>query len=282
MVPTHKLFRHARRTISAAVVITTLLGVVGVSGASADAAAVQRVSPQATIVLVHGAWADSASWDSVVGRLQDRGYTVDVFPTPLRSLAGDTAALRTYLDAITGPIVLVGHSYGGAIVTDAATGDHHVKALVYIDAFAPDLGENALSLPGATSALANPDPTKVFTFVPSTLPPTAATDLYVLPDVFRAAFANDIPRRQAAVLAATQRPVTLGALSELSTEPAWKTIPSWYQVGTIDKVIIPAQQRMMARRAHSHTVEVKASHLPMISQPAAVARTIENAAYATT
>ncbi len=114
------------------------------------------------------------------------------------------------------------------------------------------------------------------------LPPTAATDLYVLPDVFRAAFANDIPRRQAAVLAATQRPVTLGALSEMSTEPAWKTIPSWYQVGTIDKVIIPAQQRMMARRAHSHTVEVRASHLPMISQPAAVARTIENAAYATT
>src|SRR6266700_2641506 len=151
---------------------------------SAASAFFRRTSNHAqtkpTVVLVHGAWADSSSWSGVVERLQDDGYPVDVFPTPLRSLAGDTDYLRAFLAAITGSIVLVGHSYGGAVVTDAATGNDNIKALVYLDAFAPDEGEDVLQLAGATSALANPDPTQVFSFVPNTLPPTASTDLYVL------------------------------------------------------------------------------------------------------
>ncbi|MGX7680209.1 alpha/beta fold hydrolase [Jatrophihabitans sp. DSM 45814] len=238
-------------------------------------------SPKPTVVLVHGAWADSSSWSDVVGKLQHNGYTVDAFPTPLRGLATDTAYLRSYLAAITGPIVLVGHSYGGAVVTDAATGNPNVKALVYIDAFAPDVNENVLTLASANSALANPDPTKVFSFVPSALPPTPTTDLYVLPSLFPSAFANDLPAKEGAILAATQRPITFGALTEGSTEPAWKTIPSWYEVGTIDRVIPAAAQLSMAHRAHSHIVEVKTSHLAMISQPKAVDRIIETAAHAT-
>jgi pimeloyl-ACP methyl ester carboxylesterase len=195
---------------------------------------------------------------------------------------GDTAALRLYLAAINGPVVLVGHSYGGAVATDAATGDTNIKALVYLDAFAPDEGENVLALASATSVLANPDPTAVFTFVPAASPLTATTDLYIRPDFFPGAFANDIPPRRAAILAATGRPVTFGALTAPSTAPAWKTIPSWYEVGTIDRVIPAAQQLMMARRAHSHIVRLSTSHLPMESQPAAVDQLIESAARATT
>lgn len=268
-------------------VLATALAVIGLSGSEASASPTADLpghgpaTTKPTVVLVHGAWADSSSWDGVVGRLQDHGYTVDVFPNPLRTLAGDSAALRTYLGAITGPIVLVGHSYGGAVITDAATGNDNVKALVYLDAFAPQTGENVLQLAGATSALANPDPTQVFKFVPSTLPPTASTDLYVLATLFPAAFANDLPAKKAAILAVTQRPVTFGALTELSTVPAWQTIPSWYEIGTIDKVIPPDQQLMMATRAHSHVVRVRTSHLPMISHPAAVDRIIESAAGAT-
>ena len=269
-----------------ALIPAVLLATIGLNGAAAAASVgTQTAHPAATakptVVLVHGAWADSSSWDGVIGRLQNHNYTVDVFPTPLRTLKGDTAALREYLGAIKGPIVLVGHSYGGAVVTDAATGNVNIKALVFLDAFAPDEGENVLQLASAASALANPDPTKVFTFVPNTLPPTPSTDLYVLPALFRSAFANDIPAREAAVLAATGRPVTYGALNEASSAPAWSTIPSWYEVGTIDQVIPPSQQLMMARRAHSHIVEVRTSHLPMISQPAAVDRLIERAACAT-
>lgn len=274
----------------AVVALTLTLAAGGLSAAQAATppahqvarpAAEVRHHPRPTVVLVHGAWADSSSWDGVIARLLDHGYPVDVFPTPLRSLAGDSTALRTYLAAIQGPVVLVGHSYGGAVVTDAATGNENIKALVYLDAFAPAEGETVLQLASATSVLANPDPTKVFSFIPDALPPSASTDFYVLDSFFPSAFAGDIPARKAAVLAATQRPVTFGALNEQSTAPAWKTIPSWYEVGTIDRVIPPSQQLLMARRAHSHIVQVCTSHLPMISQPAAVDRLIESAATAT-
>ena len=134
---------------------------------------------------------------------------------------------------------------------------------------------------GPTSVLANPDPTQVINFVPDTLPPNATTDLYVKPDVFVQAFANDLPRRQGTLLAARQAPVTLGALNEPSTDPAWKAIPSWYEVGTIDKVIPASQQRFMARRAHATITEERTGHLPMISQPRAVTALIETAAHAT-
>jgi pimeloyl-ACP methyl ester carboxylesterase len=276
--------RRVRRGLGVlAVGVLTMVTLSATTGTAATPAHADHhhAGPKPTVVLVHGAWADSSSWDGVIRRLQHDGYTVDVFPTPLRGLASDTAGLRDYLAAITGPVVLVGHSYGGAVTTDAATGDANVKALVYIDAFAPDEGQDLLQLTGATSVVANPDPTQVFSFVPNTLPPTASTDLYILPSVFPQAFANDLPASEGALLATTQRPIAFGAFSELSTAPAWRTIPSWYEVGTIDKVIPPSAQLAMARHAHSHITEVRSSHLPMISQPQAVTRTVETAANAT-
>lgn len=273
------LFRRLK-TVLLGLIAMLLVATATTSATSAVAGGHPTSRP--TIVLVHGAWADSSSWDSVVRRLQHDGYPVDAFPTPLRGLASDSAYLRAYLSAIAGPVVLVGHSYGGAVVTDAAVGSPGVKALVYLDAFAPDAGENVLQLAGPQSALANPDPTTVFRFVPAALPPTPTTDLYVLPAFFPAAFAGDLPRRQAAVLAATQRPVTFGALTEPSTTPAWKQLPSWYEVGTLDQVIPPDQQRLMAKRAHARISTVASAHLPMISKPGRVTGLIETAARSTT
>jgi pimeloyl-ACP methyl ester carboxylesterase len=253
-----------------------------VGAALAEPAGPAQAAPprRPTVVLVHGAWADSGSWDGVVARLRRDGYPVIAFPTPLASLSGDSSALRSYLRAIGGPVVLVGHSYGGAVVSDAATGERNVRALVYLDAFAPARGETVTQLAGPTSVLANPDPAKVFSFVPAASP-TPATELTVRPEVFPGAFAPDLPAGQAAVLAVTQRPITLGALNEPSTTPAWLTVPSWYEVGTIDRVIPEGRQLAMARRAHAHIVETRTGHLPMVSRPDVVTRAIESAAAAT-
>jgi pimeloyl-ACP methyl ester carboxylesterase len=230
---------------------------------SSPAAGMARAAAKPTVVLVHGAWADSSAWAPVVARLQHAGYTVDVFPTPLRGLLSDAAYLRAYLGTINGPIVLVGHSYGGAVVTNAATGNPQVKALVYVDAFAPAEGETVVQL-----ATAQPGS------------PAGDVDLYIKPSIFPEAFANDVSPASAAVLAAEQRPVTLSALTTPSGTPAWKTIPSWDLVGTIDNVIPPAEQLFMARRAGAYIVKVKASHLPMLSQPDAVTDVVLKAAIA--
>jgi pimeloyl-ACP methyl ester carboxylesterase len=272
-----RLPRRPRRIIAVAATAVTAASLIVATTASNATANPLSAQPKPTVVLVHGAWADSSSWDGVVSRLQRDGYPVDVFPTPLRSLTTDVAYLRTYLGAITGPIVLVGHSYGGAVVTDAATGNANIKELVYIDAFAPDQGQTVGGLVGPESVVANPDPTQVFSLVP---PTSRDPDLYVLPRVFINSVANDIARPRAAVLAATQRPIAAGALTEKSTAPAWKTIPSWYEVGTIDKVIPPAAQLAMARAAHARIIRVRSSHLPMVSRPGAVTKTIECAAAA--
>ena len=232
-----------------------------------------------TIVLIHGAWGDSANWDAVIGRLQRHGYTVDAPPNPLRDLTTDAAYISAYLQTIPGPIVLVGHSYGGAVITNAATGNPSVKALVYINAFAPDQGETVAALnaqvPG--SAIAG-DPTAIFNFVPYPGAANGDVDLYVKPAVFRTAFANDLSASRAAVLAAAQHPVTFSALNTASGVPAWKTIPSWYLRGTLDQVIPPAEQLFMAQRAHAHIVSVPASHMSMVSHPGAVATLILAAA----
>lgn len=233
-----------------------------------------------TVVLVHGAWADSSSWSGVIPLLQRQGYPVLAPPNPLRSLSGDAAYLRDFLSTVSGPIVLVGHSYGGAVITNAATGNPQVKALVYVDAFAPDAGQTINSLIGAGSALTG-DPATLFDVRPYPGAPAGDADLYLKPSVFTDYFAQDLPRRQALLLAATQRPLTVAAGNEPSGEPAWRTIPSWYLLGTQDRIITPAAQLAMAQHAGTHLVEVRASHVSLISHPCAVARLIEAADHAT-
>jgi pimeloyl-ACP methyl ester carboxylesterase len=260
-------------------VCATALAVVALAGGStATAARTPQAKP--TVVLVNGAWANNASWSQVIRRLQSDGYTVVAPPDPLQSLKGDAATIADLLQTIHGPIVLVGHSYGGMVISNAATGNPNVKALVYINAFVPDEGESALGLdstqPG--SVLGAGPPNTVFNFVP--FPGAAPGDalLYVKPRVFRKGFANDLPAKEGAVLEATQGPAVFSALTAPSGPPAWKTIPSWDLVGTIDNAIPASIQLFMAHRAHAHITEVKAGHLSMISRPAAVTKVILEAA----
>lgn len=235
-----------------------------------------------TVVLVNGAWASSGVWSGVIERLQSKGYTVKAPPNPLQSLKGDAETIADLLKTINGPIILVGHSYGGAVITNAATDDPNVKALVYVNAFAPAEGESALGLdtskPG--SAL-GAGPTKVFDFVPFPGAKEGDAELYVKPTIFKEAFANGLPPKEGAVLAATQAPAVYSALTAPSGPPAWKTIPSWYVLGTIDKAIPPAIQLFMAQRIHAHITRVKAGHLAMVAKPSVIAKVITAAAKAT-
>jgi pimeloyl-ACP methyl ester carboxylesterase len=235
-----------------------------------------------TVVLVNGAWANNAAWSGVIGRLQTEGFTVDAPPNPLQSLKGDAGTIADLLKTIKGPIVLVGHSYGGAVITNAATGNPNVKALVYVDAFAPAKGESVLALDSSKPGSAlGAGPTKVFNFVPFPGAKKGDAELYVKPSVFEQAFANGLPAKEGAVLAATQSPAVYSALTAPSGTPAWKTIPSWYVLGTIDKAIPPAIQLFMAQRIHAHITRVRAGHLSMVAAPGLVAKVIAAAAKAT-
>jgi len=239
-------------------------------------------SARPTVVLVNGAWANSASWSGVILRLQSEGYAVDAPPNPLQSLKGDAATIAGFLKTINGPIVLVGHSYGGAVITNAAKGNPNVKALVYIDAFAPAKGESVLALDSSKPGSAlGAGPTKVFTFVPFPGAKKGDAELYVKPSVFEQAFANGLPATQRAVLAATQAPVVYSAITARSGTPAWEAIPSWYVLGTIDKAIPPTIQLSMAQRIHAHVTRVRAGHLSMIAAPRVIAKVITAAAKAT-
>jgi pimeloyl-ACP methyl ester carboxylesterase len=223
-------------------------------------------------VLVHGAWADSGSWDGVTRRLQADGYTVYAEPNPLQGLRYDSAYLADFLHSISGPIVLVGHSYGGAVITNAATGDKQVKALVYVDAFAPAQGQTLEQLlashPGSCAVPAN------LQVVPFPGAPSGVGDAYIKQSVYPSCMANDLPAREARVLAVTQRPIATSALTEKSGVPAWKTIPSWAVVGTADHAIPLALQLAMDKTAHAHITRVDASHLSMISNPGTVTNVI--------
>jgi pimeloyl-ACP methyl ester carboxylesterase len=269
------------RVIQLAITVFVALTLIVAPSASAKAD-----SKDLTIVLVHGAWADASSWRGVTARLQADGFTVYAVPNSLRGLSSDAAYVSSILGTIPGPLVLVGHSYGGAVITNAATGNPNVKALVYIDAFVPDEGESLLQLastpppPGQPASCLGGNPATVFSFVPYPGAQNDDVDLYIKPQVFPSCFANDLSAKQAAVLAASQRPVTFSALMEPSGVPAWKTIPSWYLVGTLDKVIPPYAQIFMAQRANAQIVQVKASHPAMISHPDAAADLIEKAARA--
>jgi pimeloyl-ACP methyl ester carboxylesterase len=246
-----------------------------VAGASSNAHA-----PKPTVVLVHGAWADASSWSREITDLEAAGYPVLAPPDPLRSLSGDSRYLRKFLSTVAGPIILVGHSYGGAVITNAATGNHNVKALVYVDAFAPKAGEKVFGLTGAGSVLAG-DPATLFDLRPYPGAPTGDADVYLKPSVISQAFAPDVSAAKQAVITATQRPITFTAGNELSGTPAWKTIPSWYLLGTQDRMITASEQLMMAKRAHSHLTEIRSSHVSLISHPAAVDAIIVAAARAT-
>ncbi|WP_250032364.1 alpha/beta fold hydrolase [Paractinoplanes maris] len=271
------------RRIAAAVATGLLLGAGTLTSSlsSAAAAPAQSGSGRPTIVLVHGAWADGSSWSGEISRLQRRGYTVDVAPQPGRGPAEDSAYLRDYLAAVTGPIVLVGHSYGGFVITGVATGNPNVKALVYVDAFAPDQGESIGSLTGGSGSVLEPaltDPARVFRLTGYPGAPAGAGDSYVLPAIFASEFAGDLPRDQAAVLAATQTPFATTAFAEPSSAPAWKTVPSWAVISRQDKVIPPAAQTLMAARAHARVTRINGSHLSLISHPAEVTDVILTAA----
>jgi len=272
--------RTARLVAAAAMLLT--VGVVTPAVASAtDAAPADHQSAKPTIVLVHGAWADGSSFAPVAKRLQAEGYTVRIAPNPLRGLASDAAYLAAFVtQSTTGPVVLVGHSYGGAVITNAATSLPTVKSLVYVDAFAPDQGETTLELSGALpgSVLAVADPSNVFNFVQYPGAPTGDVDTYIKPELFAGFFAAHLPKQAGNALAAEQRPVTLSALSEASAAPAWKTLPSYFFVGTNDKIIPPAEQLVMAERAHGTVVKAPADHLSMLEQPAIIASLIERAA----
>ena len=240
--------------------------------------------PKPTIVLVHGAWADSGSWNGVIWRLQRAGYTVVAPPNPLRGVSYDSGYLADFLSptstAITGPVVLVGHSYGGFTITNAATGNPNVKALVYVDAFIPAQGDTLLGLASAQPGSCL-NPATSFNGAPYPGSPTGDFDLYVKASVFPGCFANGLPPAEGAVLAATQRPLAQSVLGEKSGPPAWKTIPSWAIIGTADHVIPPAGQLFMAQRAGATITEIDAPHLSMIANPGAVAAVIIQAAQAT-
>jgi pimeloyl-ACP methyl ester carboxylesterase len=240
-----------------------------------------RAQHKPTVVLVHGAWADSSSWSGVVRRLQTDGYDVIAPANPLRSLASDSAYLEDFLDTVEGPIVLVGHSYGAAVISNAAAKDPDVEALVYINGSVPAEGEAVGPLAGPDSALAVADPTTIFNFVPGTLPPTADSDVYLKKSTFLDSFATGLAPKEAQTLWATQKSITLGALNEPATAAAWRTHPSWYLVGTKDLVIPPSAQHQLARKAGSKVAHFNAGHLGLITKPNAVARIIERADRAT-
>ena len=256
----------------AAAVSATTAGATFAAEPAADAPAAKP-----TVILVHGAFADSASWDGVAARLQADGYTVIGAANPLRSVKGDGAAVSAIVKSVQGPVVLVGHSYGGSVITAAAVGNPNVRSLVYVAAFAPETGETAVQLSGKF-----PGSTLGPTLAAAVALPDGGKDLYIRQDKFADQFAADVPAAKARLMAIGQRPITEAALNEASGEAAWKNIPSYFVYGSADKNIPEAALSFMAERAHSrHTVAIKgASHVVMTSHPAEVARLIEEAAKA--
>ena len=230
--------------------------------------------PKPTIVLVHGAFADASSWSLVATALMREGYPVIAPANPLHGVKSDSDYIASVLASITGPIVLVGHSYGGVVITNAAVGNPNVKALVYIAAFAPDQGESLASI-GAQF----PDSDLGASILQRATP--GGVDLYIQSNAFRQVFAADLPRVVTTTMAAGQRPLGVDGFTETSGVPAWATIPSWFMVAGNDRAIDPAAERFMAGRAHAHTTEIRSSHVAMLSHPAAVVAMIDDAVRST-
>jgi pimeloyl-ACP methyl ester carboxylesterase len=241
--------------------------------AAASAQTTGQKSPS-TVVLVHGAFAESSSWNGVITALSKRGVPAIAAANPLRGVASDAGSVSAVVKSIPGPVVLVGHSYGGAVITEAANGNANVMALVFVNGFAPDAGESALALadkfPGSTLGT---------TLRPVPLP-GGGTDLYIQKEKFHAQFAADLPAAQASLMAATQRPVTHAALAEPTSAPSWKRLPSYVIYGSADLCIPAAVSKFMAERAKARKVVAidGASHALMASHPDQVASLIEEAA----
>ena len=233
----------------------------------------------ATVVLVHGSFADASGWTDVVTNLQRDGHTVYAPANPLRSLTSDAAYLRAFLETLEGPVVLAAHSYGGAVITNAATGLDHVKALVYIAGFALDEGENA----DQATRLAGDEPDIIGNAVVRPFPGAAEGDgdAYLNPGVFPQAFCQDLPEEVGAAMAAMQRPAAFATFVQPSGPPAWRSIPSWYLVASSDRIIPPGAERFMAKRAGATTIEIESSHVAMISHPDEVTSLIRQAVAAT-
>jgi pimeloyl-ACP methyl ester carboxylesterase len=254
----------AAALIAAATAIT-----VGPSAASAT----HDHAKKPTIVLVHGAFADSSGWNGVTRRLLGDGFPVVAAANPLRGVAADAAQVRALLQSIDGPVVLVGHSYAGSVISIAANGNNNIKALVYVAAFSPDRGESATDL-----SVKFPGSTLGETLRPVPLP-DGDQDLYVDQELFAKQFAADVPVREATLMAVSQRPITASALNEPAGDPAWRTITSYYLIAEADKNIPAAVQRFMAYRANGVVRSVKgASHAVFVSQPGTTATFIERAA----
>ncbi|MEV4347684.1 alpha/beta hydrolase [Actinoplanes sp. NPDC049596] len=258
-----------RLTRRAAVVGATSLALLGAAAVPAAAmTAGKSKTPKPTVVLVHGAWADSSSWNPVIQRLRHDGYPVQAIANPLQGLTSDTAYVTSYLATIKGPKVLVGHSYGGAVITNAATAVPDVKSLVYIAGFIPLKGETI----GELAAQSTPALPLITTPVP------AGAEVIIDPAKFREAFAGDLSQDEAANLATAQRPANTRAVTDASATEGFRTIPSYALLTRQDKAINPALQRKMDTRARAKVTEVNASHAVMLSRPDAVTKIIEQAA----
>ncbi|WP_406424068.1 alpha/beta hydrolase [Streptomyces sp. NBC_00873] len=263
-----------RRILRAHITVAGCALALCASAAAPAAAEGDTTVTKPTVVLVHGAFADGSSWNGVISRLERSGYTVIAPANPLRGLYSDSTYIASVLDSIKGPVVLVGHSYGGSVISSAAAGNPRVKSLVYVSALMPDVGESGMSLAARF-------PTELgtaTTSVPYRENGRSGTDLHLKRDKVHQVFAADLPVSEANLLAATQRPAATTAFSEKAKVAAWKHIPSWTLVGRQDKTISPDQERFQAKRAGSHTVEINSSHVSLIAHPAAVADLILQAA----
>jgi pimeloyl-ACP methyl ester carboxylesterase len=268
-------------TVVAAQAHTVTAGSAAARSAWSARPATSPYSSKPTIVLVHGAFADASGWNGEIARLRKLGYPVIAPANPLRGLTSDSDYIRSVLATISGPIVLVGHSYGGAVITNAARGVPNVKALVYVGAFVPDQGENILTSYDAAKypgSLLGPTTTEVRPVPNAAAKGGQDLDIYIQAAHFREVFAGDQSASTALTMAATQRPLSLTANNETSGAPAWKNIPSWDLITLNDKAISPGGQRFMAQRAHARIFTVRSAHDVMISHPGAVVFTILAAA----
>jgi pimeloyl-ACP methyl ester carboxylesterase len=276
-----KSTRRRRFLIGLVPVLVIVLFTVGAGGSGATGKPQPAQTAGPTIVLVHGDWADGSSWTSVIERLQRKEFTVVAPPNLLRGPATDAPYLASYLESISGPIVLVAHSYGGFVITNAATGNPNVKALVYIDGLMPDEGETAGGLVVGSGSCVDDNATNAVPF-------DGGVDLYLRWEAnqtypgFIDCFANGVRPKEAAILFAAQRPAAVAQFFEPSGTPAWRTIPSWSLIGTLDRVIPPALLEMMSSRAEADITRVRAGHLTPITRAKDVTEVILSAVDATT